>query len=99
MSESYTFGTDEFISAVSKAQQRQRNGYGGNQFPMQLNTTDFLVFITILRDLAMYGEATRSTRVAVSEILGTGTDDIEPIEEWAWDMLSSIGESLGVEGI
>lgn len=66
---------------------------------MELNTTDFHVFITILRDLALYGEATRSTRVAVAEILGTGTDEIEPIEEWSWGMLSSIAETLGVEGI
>ncbi|HEY6020769.1 MAG TPA: hypothetical protein VIY48_13000, partial [Candidatus Paceibacterota bacterium] len=59
---SYTFGTDEFISAVSAAQQAQKNSYGGNQYPMELNTTDFHVFILILRDLALYGECSRSTR-------------------------------------
>jgi hypothetical protein len=99
LSESYTFGTDEFISAVSKAQQKLKNEYGGNQYPIELNTNDFLVFITILRDLALYGEATRSTRIAVAEILGTGTDEIEPIEEWSADMLGAIAESLGVDGI
>lgn len=97
--EMHTFGSDDFMSAVLKRQSELKNEYGGNQYPMELNTTDFHVFITILKELALYGEAGRSVRVAASEILGTGTDDDEPIEMWAWDMLSSIAETLGVEGI
>lgn len=96
---SHTFGSDEFMSAVLKRQSESRNEYGGNQYPIELNTTDFHVFITLLKELALYGEAGRSIRVAASEILGTGTDDDEPIEMWAWSMLSSIAETLGVEGI
>lgn len=91
--ESYTFGSDEFMDRIHDKADMDA------PYPMTLNRTDFRVFTTILRDLALYGECTRSTRVAVSEILGTGTDDTEPIEEWAWGWLSGIGETLGVEGV
>ncbi len=80
------------MNALVKAQE-------GEKYPMELNSKDFHIFILILRELALYGECTRSTRVAVAELLGTGTDDIEPIEDWAWQFLSAIGETLGVEGI
>lgn len=92
--ESYTFGSDNFMSAI--ALERLRTG---KNYPIGFNDSDFRVFTTILRDLALYGEASRSTRVAVAGILGTGTDEMEPIEVWAWSLLSSIGDSLGVEGI
>lgn len=92
--ESYTFGSDNFMEAI--ALERLRTG---ENYPITLNDSDFRVLTVILRDLAFYGEATRSTRVAVAEILGTGTDVMEPIEEWAWNFLSSIGETLNVEGI
>lgn len=90
--DSYTFGSDGFMDALTKAQE-------GKKYPMELNSKDFHVFITILKELALYGECTRSTRVAVAEILGNGNDDIEPVEYWAWQFLSAIGETLGVEGI
>lgn len=92
--QSYTFGTDNYIEAI--ALERMRTG---ENYPITLNDSDFRVFTHILRDLALYGECSRSTRVAVAEILGTGTDDTEPIEEWAWNWLSGIGETLNVEGI
>lgn len=92
--QSYTFGSDNFMEAI--ALERMRTG---ENYPIALNDTDFRVFTIVLRDLALYGEASRSTRVAVAEILGTGTDDVEPIEEWAWGWLSGIGETLGIEGI
>lgn len=92
--QSYTFGSDNFMEAV--ALERLRSG---EIYTIGLNDSDFRVFIAILRDLALYGEASRSTRVTVSEILGTGTDETEPIEEWAWSWLSGIAETLGVEGI
>lgn len=97
--QSYTFGSFDFMNAVAEAQIKNRNEFGGNQYPMELNTQDFQVFIILLRELALYGEAGKSVRNAALKILGTGTDEIEPIEVWAWDMLSSIAESLGVEGI
>lgn len=92
--QSYTFGSDNFMEAL--ALERMRTG---ENYPITLNDSDFRVLTVILRDLALYGEATRSTRVAVAEILGTEADDIEPIEEWAWGWLSGIGETLNVEGI
>ncbi len=92
--ESYTFGSDNFMSAI--ALERMRTG---ENYPITLNDTDFRVLTVILRELALYGEFSRSGRVQVAEILGTGTDDIEPVEDWAWQFLSGIGETLGVEGI
>lgn len=92
--EFYTFGSEEFMSALALERLRTRENY-----PIGFNDNDFRVFTTILRDLALYGECSRSTRVEVAQILGTGTDDIEPIEDWAWQLLSSIGDSLGVEGV
>lgn len=92
--EFYTFGSDEFMSAI--ALERMRTG---ENYPITLNDSDFRVLTVILKELALYGECSRSTRVAVAEILGTGTDDIEPIEDWAWQFLSGIGDTLGVEGV
>lgn len=92
--ESYTFGSDNYMQAI--ALERLRTG---ENYPITLNDSDFRVFTAILRDLALYGECSRNTRVAVAEILGTGTDETEPIEDWAWEMLSGIGETLGIEGI
>lgn len=91
---SFTFGTDEHLDAICEQMKSEES-----HFSINLNMTDFRVLTTILRDLALYGEATRGTRVAVSDILGTGTDEIEPIEDWSAGWLSAIGESLGVEGI
>lgn len=92
--ESYTFGSGNYMEAL--ALERLRTG---ENYPITLNDTDFRVLISILRDLALCGECGRDARVAVAEILGTGTDETEPIEEWAWGMLSGIGETLGVEGV
>ncbi len=92
--QSYTFGSDNFMNAI--ALERMRTG---ENYSITLNDGDFRVFTTILKELALYGECTRSTRVAVAEILGTGTDDMEPVMEWAWSFLSAIAETLGVEGV
>lgn len=92
--ENYTFGSYEFMESI--ATERLRTG---ENFPMTLNDNDFRVLTTILRDLALYGECTRSTRVEVAKILGEETGETEPVEDWAWNMLSSIAETLGVEGI
>lgn len=92
--QSYTFGSDNFMEAI--ALERMRTG---ENYSITLNDSDFRVLTVILRDIALYGEATGIARSAVAEILGTGTDDIEPIEDWAWGFLSGIGETLGVEGI
>ena len=94
--EAYTFGSESFMEAVVKAQQ---GDLPGGKYPIEFNSTDFQIFILILKELALYGEVGRETRMAVSDILGTGTDDIEPIEDWAWGWLSGIGETLGVEGV
>lgn len=93
--ESYTFGSDNFMSAL--AEERMRTG---ENYPITLNDTDFRVFMAILRDLAFYGECAGTTRDTVAKILGySDSDIIEPIEEWAWQFLSGIAETLGVEGI
>jgi hypothetical protein len=89
----HTFGSSDFMADLVKAQQES------GKYPMELNSTDFHVLTLILRELALYGECSRGTRVTVAEVLGTGTDDIEPVEQWAWSLLSAIGETLGVEGI
>lgn len=92
--QTYTFGSDNFMNALQLERLRT-----GDHYTISFNSNDFHVLTVILRDLALYGEASRSARVEVAEILGTGTDDIEPVEDWAWSFLSGIGESLGVEGI
>jgi hypothetical protein len=87
----YTLGShDGHMAIIEKANV-------GVPYPFSMNMTDFEIFVTILRELALYGEVSRSTRVAVAEILGTGTDDTEPIEDWAWGWYSGIADTLGVE--
>jgi hypothetical protein len=70
----------------------------GENYPITLNDKDFRVFTAILKDLALYGEVGKSTRDKVREIIGD-SDETEPIEDWAWNWLSGIGETLGIEGI
>lgn len=91
--ESYTFGSDEFMSAV--ALERMRTG---ENYPITLNDTDFRMLTAILRDIALYGEVGKSTRDKAREILGDSFTS-EPLEDWAWQWLSGIGETLGIEGI
>lgn len=92
--EMFTFGSEGFMEALIKKMQSEDSHYGIN-----LNMTDFKIFTIILRELALYGEVGRSARVEVAEILGNGTDDLEPIEEWAWMWLSDIGDTLDIEGV
>jgi hypothetical protein len=89
--EAHTFGSDEGHEAILE------KANVGVPYPFRMNMTDFEIFVTILRELALYGEVSRSARVAVAEILGTGTDDTEPIEDWAWGWYSGIADTLGVE--
>ncbi len=91
--EGYTFGSDEFMSAI--ALERMRTG---ENYPVTFNDTDFRMFTAILRDVALYGEVGKATRDKAREILGDSFTS-EPLEEWAWNWLSGIGETLGVEGI
>jgi hypothetical protein len=49
-----------------------------------------------LQNLAKYGKVTHKD---IESIPGYGGEFIEPIEDWAWQFLSGIGETLGVEGI
>jgi hypothetical protein len=92
--QTFTFGSDDFINAIVKAKTDI-----GLPYPIGMSDTDFHIFILILKELALYGEVGRATRVAVADLLGTGTDDLEPIENWAWGWLSGIGETLNVEGV
>lgn len=97
--ETYTFGSHDFMMAVLEKANREM------PYPIQLNRTDFRVFITILQRLALYGKVTHKD---IETIPGYGTvrnddsgDDEEwdPIEHWAMSWLSGIAETLGVEGI
>lgn len=94
--DSYTFGSHEFMMAVLEKASAHRNADGGSNYPIELNQTDFRVFVEILRGLALYGVANHKT---VESIPGYSNDETEPIEEWAWSWLSGIAETLGVEGI
>lgn len=95
--DSYTFGSHDFMMAILEKQSQLKNEYGGNQYPMELNTTDFRVFVTILRQLALYDKVTHKD---IPTIPGYGEDGgWEPIGDWATSWLSSIAETLGVEGI
>jgi hypothetical protein len=91
--DSYTFGSDEFMMAILEKQEKELPGGG---YPIELNATDFRVFVTILQGLANYGVANHKT---VPSIPGYGDEEFEPIEEWAASWLSGIAETLGVEGI
>lgn len=87
---SYTFGSHDFMQAV--IERGIREGY-----PVTLNATDFRVFVTILEKLALYDSVNHKD---IPSIPGYGEDgQLEPISDWAWQFLSSIGETLGVEGI
>ncbi len=92
--QTYTFGSDEFMTSLQLEKLRSSQNY-----PITLNNTDFHVLTVILRELAMYGEFGSSGRSEVAQILGTGTDDIEPVEDWAWSWLSGIAGTLGIEGL
>lgn len=87
--DSYTFGSDEFMKAILEKGTKEK-------YPIELNATDFRVFVTILQGLANYGVANHKT---VPSIPGYGDEEFEPIEEWAASWLSGIAETLGVEGI
>lgn len=87
---SFTFGSAEFMEEIFR-RGTQRN------YPIGLNSTDFKVFVTILHKLALYGGVSHHD---FDEVLTFDPLDIEePIERWAWDFLSSIGETLNIEGI
>lgn len=95
--DSYTFGSHEFMMAVFEAQLKSKDQWGGNNYPVEFNTTDFRVFITILQNLALYGKVTHKD---IESIPGYGEDgETEAIEEWARSWLSGIAETLDVEGI
>lgn len=95
--QSFTALSDEFVAEVLSRQERMRDEYGSNNYPITLNTTDFRVFITILHKLAMYGNVTHKDFPVIP---GFGDDDYqEPIQGWAQDWLSGIGDTLNVEGI
>ena len=88
---SFTALSDEFVAAIL-----ERGTTDGN-YPIELNATDFRVFITILHKLAQYGNVSHKD---FPEIPGFGDDDWqEPIEGWAYEWLSGIGDTLNVEGI
>lgn len=95
--ESYTFGSHDFMMAVLEKAALHRNADGGGNYPIELNATDFRVFVTILQKLAMYAKVTHKD---IETIPGYGEDGhSEPIEDWATSWLSGIAETLGVEGI
>lgn len=94
--QSFTALSDEFMAALLKAQGESRDEYGSNNYPITLNTTDFEVFTKILRSLAQYGSVSHKD---FEVIPGFSSEEEEPIAQWAWDWLSGIGETLGVEGI
>jgi hypothetical protein len=96
--ESYTFGSPEFMSAI--ALERMRTG---ENYPITLNDKDFRILTTILQQIAIYGDISRSE---LNDLVGWNGEnwegnerDIDPISDWAWNWLSGIGETLGVEGI
>lgn len=91
--DSYTFGSHDFMMAIIE---KQMGELLGGKYPIELNTTDFRVFITILQKLALYGSVTHKD---IESIPGYGNDDMEAIEEWSLSWLSGIAETLGVEGI
>lgn len=87
---SYTFGSNDFVQAV--IERGIREGY-----PITLNATDFRVFITILQKLALHDSVNHKD---IPSIPGYGEDgESEPLGDWAWQFLSSIGETLNVEGV
>lgn len=95
--QSFSALSDEFVAEVLRRQEQLKDEYGGNNYPITLNTTDFRVFITILQKLALYGNVSHKD---FPEIPGFGDDDWqEPIEGWAHEWLSGIGDTLNVEGI
>jgi hypothetical protein len=88
----YSFGSDEFMAAIYRAKNELKEGY-----PLNLNTTDFTVLVRILKSLALYDGVSHKD---IETIPGYGeSGESEPIGDWAMNMLSSIAESLGVEGI
>lgn len=87
--QSFTFGSDEYYEAVI------REGIK-DKYPIELNATDFLVFIKILDNLSKFASVSHSDFPVIN---GYGDDNTEPIEEWARNIYSSIGETLGIEGI
>jgi hypothetical protein len=89
--DSYTFGSPAFMQAVEQAMRSEDSHFGIN-----LNATDFRVFVTLLKSLALYSDVSHKE---FETILGHGDGETEPISEWAMEWLSSIAESLGVEGI
>lgn len=95
--DSYTFGSDEFMAAI--LEKRAKSIFGN--YEIGLNAKDFQVFITILQGIALYGEIDRHK---LNDLIGWTTDDpdpdeTEPVEDWAWQFLSNIGETLGIESI
>lgn len=101
MMDSYTFGSHDFMMAILE---KQAKDLPGGKYPIEWNATDFRVFVTILQNLALYGKFTHKD---IESIPGYGTvrnesgddEEWEPIEDWAWQLLSGIAETLGVEGI
>jgi hypothetical protein len=83
-------GVVKFMQAVEAAMK------GESTYPIQLNATDFKVFVTILKSLAAYSDVSHKE---FETILGYGDGETEPISDWAMEKLSGIAESLGVEGV
>lgn len=92
--DAYTFGSHDFMMAILENQARD---LPGGKYPIELNATDFRVFVTILQNLALYDGVSHKD---IETIPGYGEDgESEPIGDWAQSWLSGIAETLGVEGI
>lgn len=92
--DSYTFGSHDFMQAILE---KQAKDLPGGKYPIELNATDFRVFVTILEKLSLYDSVTHKD---IPSIPGYGEDgESEPLGDWAMNFLSAIGETLGVEGI
>jgi hypothetical protein len=88
--DSYTFGSHDFMMAVLEKGTKEK-------YPIELNATDFRVFVTILEKLSQYDSVNHHD---IPTIPGYGEDgESEPIGDWATSWLSGIAETLGIEGI
>lgn len=90
----HTFGSESFMAALRAAQEGE---LPGGKYPVEFNSTDFTVFVQILKNLALYGTVSYK---GIPVIPGYGEEGtLEAIEDWAVSWLNGIAETLGVEGI
>ena len=87
--QSFTQGSPEYIREIIEKGTKEK-------YTIELNAKDFTVFAKILYFLENYAKVSHSD---IPEIEGYGGGNIKPLEDWAYGMLSGIGDSLGVEGI